>query len=64
MAEQSANPWDDILTMLKGFDKTPTNREIYKNGPEAMRAWMASGAHMSFPQWLDSKPSTLQTGGR
>lgn len=58
------NPWDGLLKLMQKYGGgAPTNREKYKSGPEAMRAWMASGSHASFDKWLDERPQIRKSGG-
>jgi hypothetical protein len=60
----SEDPWGGLLELMQKFgSQARTNQEIYKSGPEAMRAWMASGSHLPFDKWLGERPRTRKSGG-
>ena len=63
MGSQSntGDPWSGFQKILDMFGgNAKTNAQIYRNGPEAMRAWLATGSRLTFDQWLKA-PATIMS---
>lgn len=51
--------FEKILSMFGSNAKT--NAQVYRSGPEAMRAWLASGSRLPFDQWLKAPATMIST---
>lgn len=67
MANQDKDGWETLNAFLNGSafgGKAQTNKEAYKDGPTAFRAWIALGSPCgSFDKWLQRPAKVFPTSG-
>lgn len=65
-AQNNGNPYDNLCSILDMLNKqgSRTNAQVYHNGVDAMRVWMAVGSKIPFDEWLKCPATVLSKTGK